>query len=80
MTVKALLGKHGWSSQGDRYAEMVEWLMFNGEYGDDFETLSATHNLGEEYNDQDFGETQLFVTDPRGYKVIMSKMIEEMKE
>lgn len=63
ISAKECFLKEGWSSDGDRLAQLVEHMLFDGTYADSFQDMSTINNLLEEYTDIDFGNKYLFVTD-----------------
>ena len=76
--VKSALNTVGWNAGSDNMKNMVEWLFFDAENGNPIETISAFHNICDDYGKQDFGGDERFVTDKRGFCRIFELMTEEI--
>ena len=58
---------------------MAQFINYEMEYADEINNLSVFHNICEEFTSDDFGESEFFVNDQRGFSVIMDQMVEDIK-
>jgi hypothetical protein len=60
----------GWNAGSDAVKNVVEWTLYDGEYGAPIESLSTLHNVAEEFTRDDFGIDEHYVYDKRGFHLI----------
>ena len=78
ISVSEVLSKNGWISSFDGTKDLVEWLFWYGEHGDDVKNLSAFQNIYDDYQHEHFGKEEMFVTDKRGFAHIFELMADEI--
>ena len=77
---KTALKEEGWETPESRVGILAEWMTYDHEYADELKNLSVFHNILEEFTLEDFGEDDFFVTDQRGFSVILDKMLIDLKK
>lgn len=61
-----------------RVKDICEWILYDGEYGEDVKELSTFHNIMEEFTIDDFGTENVFVNDRRGFNQLFQSMANEI--
>ena len=79
MSVKDSLASMGWHAGSDNVKNLVEWTLYDGEYGGFIERMSTFHNIYEEFTKEDFGKDEHYVYDKRGFNLIYKDMAEELQ-
>lgn len=79
LSVKAALGQMGWQAGSNNVKNLVEWTLYDGEYGGPIENLSTFHNVFEEFSKEDFGKEERYVADKRGFNLVFKKMADELQ-
>ena len=69
----------GWNAGSSNVKNLVEWTLYDGEYGGDIEKMSTFHNIFEEFTKEDFGKEERYVADERGFNLIFKKMADELQ-
>ena len=70
ISVKDSLAQMGWHAGNDNVKNVVEWTLYDGEYGFPVERISTFHNIYEEFTKEDFGKDEHYVYDKRGFNLI----------
>lgn len=79
MNLKVALGQMGWHAGSDNVKNLVEWSIYDGDYGNPIEYISTFHNLYEEFSNEDFGDDEHYVYDKRGFNLIFKQMADELQ-
>lgn len=69
----------GWNAGSDNVKNLVEWTLYDGEYGERIDRISAFHNIYEEFTKEDFGKEEMYVADKRGFNLVFKKMADELQ-
>jgi hypothetical protein len=80
MHVKWALSQQGWFAGSDNVKNLVEWTLYDGEYGGYIERMSTFHNIYEEFTNEDFGKDEHYVKDKRGFNLIFQQMASELQQ
>ena len=78
LSVKQALAQEGWNAGGDPVKNVVEWNLWDAEYGGEIERLSTFHNVFEEFSKEDFGKKEMYVCDQRGFNEVFKVMADEL--
>lgn len=73
------MDQYGWRAGSDNVKNVVEWTLYDGEYGGDINKISTFHNVYEEFTYDDFGKDENYVCDKRGYNLIFKQMADELQ-
>lgn len=77
-SMRALLAKFGWPKPQTAIDMLVEYNKVDQENAEPAERSSAYFWFTADKTYDDWGENDYFVQDPRGYKVILSKMVQDL--
>lgn len=69
----------GWQAGSSNVKNLVEWTLYDGEYGENIEHMSTFHNIMEEFSKDDFGKEERYVADKRGFNIAFKKMADELQ-
>lgn len=69
----------GWHAGSDNVKNVVEWSVYDGDYGNNIEYISTFHNVYEEFSKEDFGSDEHYVYDKRGFNLIFKQMADELQ-
>ena len=73
ISLQESLNLMGWDPSEDKHARFAQWLHLDCLYGESMERISTVEEIADgNPSCNDFGDTDLFVSDQRGYAVILS--------